>query len=116
MCPMVPTLTCGLVRAKTSLAIVPPLFQSDAPAASRAGGKVVTVPASSLKLLLGLEPRTSSLPRTRSTTELQQQTVFDWMPRGQTHRTIHHHKRVKGIEPSYSVWKTDALPLSYTRG
>src|SRR4029434_7920691 len=24
-------------------------------------------------------------------------------------------ERVKGIEPSYSVWKTDALPLSYTR-
>ena len=25
-------------------------------------------------------------------------------------------ERVKGIEPSSSVWKTEALPLSYTRG
>ena len=24
-------------------------------------------------------------------------------------------ERVKGIEPSYEVWKTPALPLSYTR-
>jgi hypothetical protein len=24
-------------------------------------------------------------------------------------------ERMKGIEPSSSVWKTDALPLSYTR-
>src|SRR5207249_10458671 len=28
MCPIVPTFTCGLVREKTSLAIVPPQFQS----------------------------------------------------------------------------------------
>jgi hypothetical protein len=31
------------------------------------------MPAKSKKLLMGLEPMTSSLPRTRSTTELQQQ-------------------------------------------
>ena len=24
-------------------------------------------------------------------------------------------ERVKGIEPSLSVWKTDVLPLNYTR-
>ena len=24
-------------------------------------------------------------------------------------------ERVRGIEPPYSVWETDALPLSYTR-
>ena len=24
-------------------------------------------------------------------------------------------ERVKGIEPSYSAWEADALPLSYTR-
>src|SRR5205085_6783316 len=60
----------------------------------------------SQKLLLGVEPRTSSLPRTRSTTELQQRCRSARPPAA---------KRVKGIEPSYSVWKTDALPLSYTR-
>ncbi|KKT31150.1 MAG: hypothetical protein UW18_C0006G0039 [Microgenomates group bacterium GW2011_GWF1_44_10] len=26
-----------------------------------------------------------------------------------------HLERVKGIGPSYSAWKADALPLSYTR-
>ena len=51
------------------------------------------------KLLTGLEPVTSSLPRKCSTTELQQQST----------------ERVKGIEPSYSAWKAAALPLCYTR-
>ena len=27
----------------------------------------------------------------------------------------HHIERVKGIEPSYSAWEADVLPLNYTR-
>src|SRR5438876_9663459 len=58
------------------------------------------------ELLLGIEPRTSSLPRTRSTAELQQRSST-------THPAAR--ERVKGIEPSSPAWKAGALPLSYTR-
>src|SRR5436190_18585036 len=72
MCPIVPTLTCGLVRANRSLAIVPPRFQRHTCRAklARSKGWCKSV---CRELLLGVEPRTSSLPRTRSTTELKQQ-------------------------------------------
>ena len=54
---------------------------------------------------MGIEPMASSLPRTRSTTELQQQFIS-------FNKSL---KRVKGIEPSRPAWKAGALPLSYTR-
>src|SRR5262245_30127136 len=69
MWPIVPTLTWGLVRVKTSLAIVPPQKQN--PASPEAGPwekrSCYRVQTNRRKLLLGFEPRTSSLPRTRST-------------------------------------------------
>src|SRR5579883_2823853 len=68
---MVPTLTCGFVRVKTSLAIAPPQFQAAARSQVRAC-RVKPLGQKTVELLLGLEPRTSSLPRTRSTAELQQ--------------------------------------------
>src|SRR5437870_10171750 len=37
MCPMVPTLTCGLVLVKTSLAIVPPQVQNGVLRRQRSG-------------------------------------------------------------------------------
>ena len=61
---------------------------------------------------MGFEPMTSSLPRTRSTTELQQH----WQT-GVTNLFYDalFDERVKGIEPSQPAWKAGALPLSYTR-
>src|SRR6516162_5183217 len=67
---MVPTLTCGFVRVKTSLAIAPPQFQSKQPGIK--SGRAGENRRKTVELLLGIEPRTSSLPRTRSTAELQQ--------------------------------------------
>jgi hypothetical protein len=49
--------------------------------------------------MTGVEPVTSSLPRTRSTTEL--------------HRLSLSGKRDSNPRPS--AWKADALPLSYSR-
>src|SRR5262245_62593533 len=74
MWPIVPTLTCGFVRWKTSLAIVPPRAHLAAhlvavPRRDRVGDIGWRL---SRELLVGVEPTTSSLPRTRSTTELQQ--------------------------------------------
>src|SRR6266404_7072522 len=66
---MVPTLTCGLVRENTSLAIVPPQVQLLYTPNRNSGRRVVTRPQ---ELLLGVEPRTSSLPMKCSTTELKQ--------------------------------------------
>src|SRR5437763_17143077 len=108
---MVPTLTCGLVRAKTSLAIAPPLFlRSVHRRLGPAWISVVDVSPTGIRYSLrpqsccwDLNPETSSLPMKCSTIELQQH--LHCLP-----------KRVKGIEPSYLVWKTNALPLSYTRG
>ena len=71
---------------------------------------------------MGLEPMTSSLPRRRSTPELQQLSLS--FSRGasahqpgeaETAAAGPEKERVKGIEPSYSAWKAAALPLSYTR-
>src|SRR5437016_4023489 len=72
MCPMVPTFTCGLVRSKTPLAIVPPhaVEQHSGPEPRKPDQGVVKRFVT--ELLLGLEPRTSSLPMKCSTTELQQ--------------------------------------------
>ncbi len=53
------------------------------------------------ELLVGVEPTTSSLPRTRSTTELQQRSYDQ--------------ERVRRIELPQPAWKAGALPLSYTR-
>lgn len=47
---------------------------------------------------MGFEPTTSTLARLHS---------------GQL--SYYCVERVMGIGPTYSVWKTDALPLSYTR-
>src|SRR5581483_1625786 len=69
---MVPTLTCGLFRVNTSLAIVPPL--QNVALRTRMLGEIKKRGPVPKKLLLGIEPRTSSLPRTRSTPELQQRT------------------------------------------
>jgi hypothetical protein len=71
------------------------------------------------ELLMGLEPMTSSLPRTRSTTELQQPMFFgvtgsSWSSSG-SGLVRRMKKRVEGIEPSSLAWKAIALPLSYTR-
>src|SRR5436309_13510006 len=71
MCPIVPTLTCGLVRWKTSFAILISALQNNGPRRIWAGRCDHSVHATT-ELLLGVEPRTSSLPRTRSTTELKQ--------------------------------------------
>src|SRR5579871_4148264 len=75
MWPMVPTLTCGLVLWKTSLAIAPPLFHCKRPIRGSGTNQGGTVHEPG-ELLLGVEPRTSSLPRTRSTTELQQRVIL----------------------------------------
>jgi hypothetical protein len=52
--------------------------------------------------LTGIEPVTSSLPKTCSTTELQR------------HRP--RLERAAGIEPALSAWKAEALPLCNARG
>src|SRR5262249_31740411 len=95
MWPIVPTLTWGLVRWKTSLAICVVPSGEDAagrrPAVgsvvrwrlrvhaerrARRGGRVgVGKERCEMELLMGLEPMTSSLPRKCSTTELQQRRV-----------------------------------------
>ncbi len=78
MWPMVPTLTCGLVREKTSLAIVPPLgFKARAPEAVREPGDNVR---QTKELLLGVEPKTSTLPMWCSTIELQQPKSLLYLP------------------------------------
>ena len=67
---------------------------------------------------MGFEPMTSSLPRTCSTPEPQQQI-------GRSHQKVFlvcvgvsplRLERVIGIEPTQPAWKAGALPLSYTRG
>ncbi len=93
MCPMVPTLTCGLVLVKVSLAMlysrrlhlklwasctgVPgkpsPTLRAPQKSAGRAADAIMIpndLPSpgrENPELPLGFEPRTSSLPRTRST-------------------------------------------------
>ena len=73
-----------------------------------------------VELLMGLEPMASSLPRTRSTTELQQPDPRPSRRIGRiglssNRQAILFTERVKGIEPSQLAWKARALPLSYTR-
>ena len=65
-----------------------------------------------LELLMGVEPMTSSLPRTCSTTEPQQ--LFKTIHPG-TRGKLTRLERVMGIEPTRPAWKAGALPLSYTR-
>lgn len=79
---------------------------------------------------MGIEPMTSSLPRKRSTAELQQQAVdfrFEIADVKLKNRSRFVNlqseicdlqsppQRVMGIEPTYPAWKAGALPLSYTR-
>ncbi len=84
---------------------------------------------------MGVEPMTSSLPRKRSTTELQQplrphplSVVKEGIPykptwydsqgspvkakKAEKYKNL---ERAKGIEPSRLAWKARALPLSYAR-
>ena len=63
----------------------------------------ITLMVSFLELATGVEPVTSSLPRTRSGLLSYASILFKKM------------ERVKGIEPSQPAWKAGALPLSYTR-
>ena len=75
---------------------------------------------------MGLEPMTSSLPRTRSTTELHQRAAVpshrrrcrllkDQACQLQLASPGRRLERAKGIEPSQPAWKAGALPLSYAR-
>src|SRR5947207_3647714 len=57
MWPIVPTLTCGLVRAKTSLAIVPPQVHCEQPDVSARTTGVRVIHKDIRELLLGLEPK-----------------------------------------------------------
>jgi hypothetical protein len=69
-------LTCGLVLWKISFAIAPPQGHVISPCrgcVARLGTVVEQGRGSREELLVGVEPTTSSLPRTRSTTELCQQ-------------------------------------------
>jgi hypothetical protein len=77
-----------------------------------------------MELLLGLEPRTSSLPRKCSTTELQQRdsrrarvvsSVGRGGQRGARCGGCGALERAKGIEPSCAAWKAAVLPLNYAR-
>ena len=65
-----------------------------------------------VELLLGLEPRTSSLPRKCSTTELQQPARLRHGHRNQARTAV---ERAMGIEPTCAAWKAAVLPLNYAR-
>src|SRR6185295_7597497 len=79
-----------------------------------------------VELLLGLEPRTSSLPRKCSTTELQQHgpsaasgsgAAFHRELRStvRSRRARKRLERAMGIEPTCAAWKAAVLPLNYAR-
>src|SRR5881397_3160313 len=69
--PIVPTLTCGLVRANFSFAIsTPKSYKNQSPLTSKTShGTQRAAPAQNMVPIAGIGPATSPLPRECSTTE-----------------------------------------------
>src|SRR5690554_4484964 len=98
--PIVPTLTCGLLRSNDCLAIAsqPDQVVSRTQIQQRVDILLYLPFATKLELMGGFEPPTSPLPRVCSTPELHEHIKLAFSL-----------ERVAGIEPASSAWKAEVI-------